>query len=157
MPDPLIASASYIVKDYLAELRRALEGLDDRAVNWKPGGEDTNSLAVLVIHNLHSTRSWVSIAMDAPLPDRERDLEFEATADTTAELLAIVDDIGGQVIDLLDAGAEIDWSANRRTLLRPDPELPNYVPAAYALLHAVEHFSQHVGHATLTRQLWDAR
>jgi uncharacterized damage-inducible protein DinB len=157
MPDPFLASARYIINDYLAELRTAVDGLPDEAVNWKPAGDDTNSIAVLTIHNLHSTRSWISIAVGRPLPDRDRDLEFDARAENAAELLSLINDIGRQILALLDAAGDIDWAENRRTHLRPDPELPNYVPAAYGIMHAVEHFSQHVGHVTLTRQIWDAR
>ncbi|MEO6197554.1 MAG: DinB family protein [Dehalococcoidia bacterium] len=157
MPDPFLASARYIINDYLAELRAAVDGLPDEAVNWKPASDDTNSIAVLTIHNLNSTRSWISIAVGAPLPDRDCDLEFDARAENAAELLLLIDDIGSQILTLLDGAGDIDWAENRRTHLRPDPELPNYVPAAYGILHAVEHFSQHVGHVTLTRQIWDAR
>ncbi len=31
------------------------------------------------------------------------------------------------------------------------------VPAAFALLHALEHLGQHVAHCSLTRQLWESR
>jgi hypothetical protein len=31
------------------------------------------------------------------------------------------------------------------------------VSGAWALLHAVEHLSEHVGHAKLTKQLWERR
>jgi uncharacterized damage-inducible protein DinB len=157
MADPFLASARYIINDYLAELRTAVDGLPDEAVNWKPAGDDTNSIAVLTIHNLNSTRSWISIAVGAPLPDRNRDLEFDTRAENAAELLSLIDEVGSQILALLDGAGDIDWAENRRTHLRPDPELPNYVPAAYGVMHAVEHFSQHVGHVTLTRQLWDAR
>jgi uncharacterized damage-inducible protein DinB len=157
MPDPFTGSARYIINDYLDELRKAVNGLPDEAVNWAPAGADTNSIAVLVIHNLHSTRSWMSIAVGAPLPDRDRDVEFEAKAENAAELLDTIDEMGAAILALLDGAGEIDWAENRKTHLRPDPSLPNYVPAAFGIMHAVEHFSQHVGHVTLTRQLWDAR
>ena len=69
MPDPMLASGgAYVLKDSLAEHRRAVDGLPDEALNWKPAGEDTNSVAVLVTHVLHSTRSWLSTAVAAPLP-----------------------------------------------------------------------------------------
>lgn len=40
MPDPFLASARYIINDYLAELRTAVDGLPDEAVNWKPAGDE---------------------------------------------------------------------------------------------------------------------
>ena len=157
MPDAMLASAAYVLRDDIKELRGAVDGLPDEALNWKPAGDDTNSVAVLVTHVLHSTRSWISTAVGAPLPDRDRDSEFLVTAERTADLLALIDDFGSQMLGLVNDAGEVDWAANRKTHMRPDPELPDYVPAAFALLHAIEHFGQHVAHVSLTRQLWDAR
>jgi hypothetical protein len=153
----MLASAAYVLTDDLKEIRVALEGLPDEALNWKPGGEDTNSIAVLTTHVLHSTRSWISTAVGAPLPDRDRDSEFRVKAQQTPELLSLLDDFSAQILSLLNSAGEVDWSANRRTHMRPDPDLPDYVPASFALLHAIEHFGQHVAHVSLTRQLWEAR
>ena len=153
----MLASAAFVLTDDFKELRSALEGLPDGALNWKPAGDETNSVAVLVTHVLHSTRSWISTAVGAPLPDRDRDSEFRANAKSTADLLALLDAIGGQILALLNNSAEIDWAANRKPHMRPDPSLPEYVPASFALLHAIEHCGQHVAHVSLTRQLWEAR
>lgn len=157
MTDSILASAAYVLKEHVAELRAAVDGLPDEALNWKPGGEDTNSVAVLVTHVLHSTRSWISTAVGAPLPDRDRDSEFKTAVERTSELLALLDDFGAQILALLNDAADIDWSANRKTHMRPDPSLPDYVPASFALLHAIEHFGQHVAHVSLTRQLWESQ
>jgi len=153
----MLASAAFVLKQDIEELRAAVEGLPDEALNWKPAGQDTNSVAVLVTHVLHSTRSWISTALAAPLPDRDRDSEFRVTTERTPELLALIDDFGSQILALVNDAKDVDWAANRRTHMRPDPSLPDYVPASYALLHAIEHFGQHVAHVSLTRQLWDAR
>jgi uncharacterized damage-inducible protein DinB len=153
----MLASAAHVLKEHLAELREAVDGLPDEALNWKPGGEDTNSVAVLVTHVLHSTRSWISTAVGTPLPDRDRDSEFRVTAERTAELISLVDDFGGQILALIDGAGEIDWAANRKTHMRPDPTLPDYVPASFALLHAIEHLGEHRAHVGLTRQLWESQ
>jgi uncharacterized damage-inducible protein DinB len=153
----MLASAAHVLTDDFKEMRSALEGLPDEALNWKPGGEDTNSIAVLTTHVLHSTRSWISTAVGAPLPDRDRDSEFRVTAERTPDLLALLDDFSTQTLALLNNAGEIDWAANRKTHMRPDPDLPEYVPAAFALLHAIEHTGQHVAHVNLTRQMWEAR
>ncbi len=157
MPDAMLASAAYVLKDHLAELRAAVDGLPDAALNWKPAGEDTNSVAVLVTHVLHSTRSWISTAVGAPLPDRDRDSEFRVAAERTSDLLALLDDFGAQILALVNDAGDIDLAANRKAHMRPSPDLPDYVPASFALLHAIEHFGQHVAHVSLTRQLWGAR
>jgi uncharacterized damage-inducible protein DinB len=157
MTNAVLASAAYVMTDDIKEIRAALDGMPDEAINWEPGGSDTNSVAVLVTHVMHSTRSWISTAVGAPLPDRDRDSEFRVTAEKTADLLALVDDFGAQILALVDNAGEIDWAENRKTHMRPDPDLPDYVPASFALLHAIEHFGQHVAHVSLTRQLWENR
>jgi hypothetical protein len=157
MPDAILASAAFVMTDDIKEIRAAVEGLPDEALNWEPAGDDTNSVAVLVTHVMHSTRSWISTAVGAPLPDRDRDSEFRVTANKTSDLLSLIDDFGAQILALVNNAGEIDWAANRRTHMRPDPDLPDYVPASFALLHAIEHFGQHVAHVSLTRQLWDQR
>jgi hypothetical protein len=45
----------------------------------------------------------------------------------------------------------------RKTHARPHPEHAQDVPAAWALLHAMEHLREHEGQMSLTRQLWEAR
>ena len=45
--------------------------------------------------------------------------------------------------------------AIRRTHTRPNPDDDMKVPAAWALLHAIEHLREHVGQMQLTRQLWE--
>ena len=157
MTDSMLASAAFVLKQDIEELRDAVDGLPDDALNWKPSGEDTNSAAVLVTHVLHSTRSWLSTAVGAPLPERDRDSEFRVAAERTADLLALIDDFGAQILTLVNNAKDVDWSANRKTHMRPDPDLPDYVPASYALLHAIEHFGQHVAHVALTRQLWETK
>lgn len=157
MPDPIIPSARYVINEAIQDLRKDAEQVPADALNWKPAGDDTNSIAVLVTHVLSSTRMWVSVAVGAELPDRDRDSEFDITEDDPAALLALIDDVSAQILGLLDRAGDVDWAANRKTHLRPDPSLPNYVPAAWALIHAIEHLGQHVAHTSLTKQMWEAQ
>lgn len=157
MTDPILASASRIPKESLRDLRSNVEALPEEAVNWKPAGEDTNPVSVLVTHVLHSTRFWISTAVGAPVPERHRDAEFRVTAGGTADLLALIDDFGAQVQALLKDTGDIDWAANRKAHMPPVPDLPDYIPAAFAFLHAIEHVGQHIAHVGLTRQLWESR
>ena len=157
MTDSLLPSIRYVVTEDLKDLRAGVEGLPGEALDWKPAGEDTNSIAVLATHVLHSTRSWLSVAVGAPLPDRDRESEFRVRSDDPAALLAFIDDFSSQIKALLDSTREVDWEANRKAHARPDPSLPDYVPAAWAALHAIEHLREHIAHIGLTRQLWQAR
>ena len=141
------------MRDQLPLLRKCVAEAPAEALNWRPGGADTNSIAVLATHTMHSTRSWVSVALGAPLPERDRDSEFRVTVDATPELLALVDAFTADIVRLLDgADGAIDWAAMRRR-----SGAPNEVPAGRALLHTIEHVSAHVAHMELTRQMWDAR
>ena len=126
------------------------------ALDWKPAGEDTNSIAVLVTHVLNSTRWWMSVAVGAPLPDRNRDSEFQVKSGDTAALLAFVDNLSAQVLAIVDAAKDVEWSAQRKTFDLPS-DGPETVPATWAAIHAIEHLREHVAHIGLTRQLWDAR
>jgi len=153
--EPLLEAAARIVATALDDLRGALDGLDDAALNWRPAGDGTNSIAVLVTHSMHSTRSWLSVAVGAPLPARERDAEFRAHA-TAAALRALLDDFGGQCLALLrEPATPIDWSTRRATHTRNRAGAADEETAAWALLHALEHLREHTGQITLTRQTWE--
>ena len=165
MTDPITASARFVLKESLGELRAAVEGVPAEALNWRPGGEETNSIAVLATHVMHSTRSWLAIAVGAPLPERDRPAEFLVTEDDPLALLRLVDEMSAQCTVLLRDAEDVDWSATRGTHARPAKKAGDglwqpgqeEVPAAYAILHALEHLGQHVAHCSLTRQLWENR
>ncbi len=175
MTDAITASARFVLKESLGELRAAVEGVPAEALNWRPGGEETNSIAVLATHVLHSTRSWLAIAVGAELPERDRPSEFLVTEDDPLALLRLVDEMSAQCTVLLRDAEDVDWSAMRKTHARPaqtgkaqkaqtgkpgdgswQPGVEE-VPAAYAILHALEHLGQHVAHCSLTRQIWESR
>ncbi len=156
MTDPITSSARYVLKESLGELRAAVEGVPAEALNWRPAGEETNSIAVLATHALSSTRSWLAVAVGAPLPERDRASEFLVTEDDPGALLRLVDEMSAECTVLLRDAGEVDWSATRKIgVLAWDPGVKE-VPAAFALLHALEHLGQHVAHASLTRQMWEA-
>jgi uncharacterized damage-inducible protein DinB len=155
--DPMLAAAREVLSLALDEMRGCIAGASEEALNWQPGGEGTNSLAVLIVHALSSTRSWLSVATGAPLPARDRDAEFVATASDAGELSAHLDAVGAECDALLRPAEAIDWSTMRRTHARPRPGAPEQVTAAWALMHALEHLREHEGQLFLTRQLWDMR
>jgi hypothetical protein len=150
--DPFVASARYALKQSIDDYRRSLDGLDADALDWRPAGDGTNSMAVLTFHAWSSTRWWLSLAVGAALPERDRDSEFLTSASNSGELRAWFEDIAKQCGALLATDDSIDWGA-----VRVDPDDQQKLPAAFALLHAMEHLREHEGQMSLTRQLWDAR
>ena len=165
MSDPITPSARFVLRESLGELRAAVEGVPAEALNWRPAGEETNSIAVLATHALSSTRSWLAVAVGAPLPERDRPSEFLVMEDDPWALLRLVDELSEECRALLRDAGDVDWSATRKTHARPAKKADDgswqpgvdEVPAAYAVLHALEHLGQHVAHCSLTRQLWEAR
>ncbi len=153
-PDPLLTSARAVLRAAHDDMRAAIDGLPTDALNWRPTHKDTNSIAVLAIHSLTSTRHWLCVAVDEPLPSRDRDTEFEATARKPAELLHFVDTATAVCLSLVDKDRVVDWSALRHHW---DPGRDDKLFAAWALLHALEHLREHVGQISLTRQLWEQR
>jgi uncharacterized damage-inducible protein DinB len=154
MPDPLLTSARDLLRRSRDDTRAAIDGLPPDALNWRPAGEDTSSIAAIANHALTSTRQWLCVAVDAPLQDRDRPTEFEYAARDSGELLAFADGMFEQCLDLVDKERSVDWGATRKHW---DPGRDIQIFAAWALLHSLEHLREHVGQMSLTRQLWERR
>jgi len=148
--DPTLEAARSIVDESLDAMRAAIAGASADSLNRRPAGDDTNPIAVLVVHASSSTRWWLSVALGEPVPERDRPSEFLTTVADADELLAVFDPIAADCRALLSTDAAFDAGA-----MREDPRDGDRVTAAWALIHAVEHLREHVGHAELTRQIWE--
>lgn len=148
MADPTIEAAQGIVDESLDAMHRVIAGASPEVLNGKPAGDETNSIAVLVVHAASSTRWWLSVARGVPLPERDRPAEFLTSVASADELLGVFDPIAADCRSLLESDEAFEAGA-----IRQDPRDDERVSAAWALIHAVEHLSEHVAHAELTRQL----
>ena len=146
MIDPLVEAATDILEGSLAAMREAIAGTPRDALN-RPPTDGANPIAVLVTHAMHSTRWWLSTATHAPMPARDRPSEFTATASSVDELLSFFDGMAADCRTILRSSPTFDAGALRED----DHDEP--VTAGWALLHALEHLGEHVGHAQLTVQL----
>lgn len=155
MADPIISAARRFVAGGFSTLRSVVEEVAAEALNWKPAGEETNSIAVLVTHAAHSTRMLLAMALGLPMPPRDRPAEFAAHAEDGGSLLRLVDDLSAECLATLDGAGPVDWGALRQRR-RDDGEVVR-IPAAEALFYAVEHLRGHADEASLTRHLWQAR
>jgi hypothetical protein len=149
MVDPMVDAARAILDDSFDAMREAIAGAAPGSLDRRPAGDDTNSIAVLAVHSLSSTRWWLSLAITATTPERDRPSEFLATAESADELLTFFDGMVADCRSLLDTDVPFDAGAPRTD------NADEVVTAAWALLHAVEHFREHVGHIQLTRQVLD--
>ena len=145
----------HIFAEYLERLGAMLHEFDElvsavpeEALNWSPGPE-MNSLGVLVLHTVGATRFLLGdLMMDEPA-ERDRDRELHATDATQAELKQRLADVEAYVQDALNRLSLADLAA-----IRQIPGRTSERTVSYALLHALEHVGQHLGHAHITRQLW---
>jgi uncharacterized protein DUF664 len=158
--DPTIAGARELLSQSLDELRKAVHGCSADELNRRPAGDYTNGLAVIVTHALHSTRSWLSLATGADLPQRDRPAEFRLVVDDAEAFRASAEVTAAECLGLLDAAGPFEPGRTGVPTWRFDEhDDGDHAPvtAAWALLHALLHLGEHVGHAHITRQLLDDR
>lgn len=143
-------------KDYydrLAELHHDLaavvEGLPAEALDWTPGPE-MNSLAVLLAHTAGSERYWIGEVAGEDPADRQRAQEFETQGQPAEELKALLDRALAHSRMVL-SGLSLDNLAEARVA----PLQGRSVTVSWALLHSLEHTAAHLGHAQVTRQVWE--
>jgi DinB superfamily len=150
MSDPMIDAAREITDEGLDAMRRAIVGAPPELLNWRPAGDETNPIAVIAVHALTSARWWLSVAVTGEAPERDRPSEFRTKVLSAEELLSLTDPLAADCRELLKGEEAFDPGDSRT-----DPRNGTAVTAAWALIHAVEHLQEHVGHAELTRQVWD--
>jgi len=129
------------------EIREKVEGLDRKALNWKPHPE-ANSIAVLVFHMLGSEREMIN-AVRGIKTERDRAAEFEIEADA-ADLIAL--------IEIADADMDrhiAALTAQDLTAPRPRGDRPAR-PGLEWLVRNYGHEREHLAQIELTRQLYAA-
>jgi hypothetical protein len=134
-------------RDFIA----TFEGLPQEALDWVPG-EEMNSLCVLVVHTTGATRFWVGDMAMGESSNRDRAAEFQARGWSESALKERLASTKAYVRTALERLTLADLA-----LVREVPGRNFQTSVTWALLHALEHTSLHLGHAQLTRQLWQQR
>ena len=129
------------------DIREQVEGLDRKALNWKPHPE-ANSIAVLVFHALGSEREMIN-AVRAIKTERDRPAEFEVEADA-ADLIALLEIADADMDRHIDALTAHDLSAPRPRGDRPPR------PGLEWLVRNYGHEREHLAQIELTKQLYGA-
>lgn len=142
-------------KDYLDLLQdchngilQAIKGLPTDALDWVPG-KDMNSIAVLLAHITGSERFWIGDIAAQESSNRDRDAEFRVRgveAGVFRKRLADNLEYARNALDKMSLqdleAARVSGDGRERTV-------------GWALLHALEHATSHLGQIQLTRQLWE--
>jgi uncharacterized damage-inducible protein DinB len=146
--------------DYLERLQimqgefvRAFADLPAEALDWVPGA-DMNSLCVLVVHTTGATRFWIGDAALGDPSNRVRAEEFAASGLSHDALQARFTVLEAYVRAALEPLTLADLAATH-VINREGKDTE--IVAGWALLHAITHLSFHLGHAQITRQLWEQR
>ncbi len=130
---------------------KELEGVDAAGLNWAPLAKDTNSLYVLATHCIGSEHGWVAETIGGEAKTRVRSLEFEARGNSMGELRDRFEATAAETRRIFGRLEEADLDRTIAT--------QNYgtVTVRWAILHLIEHFSEHLGQMRLTKQLWEAK
>lgn len=131
------------------EILEALEGLPPAALDWTPG-PDMNSISVLVFHLTGAERYWIGDVAAQDPSDRDRDAEFR------------VRELGRDVLQKRLAD-NLEYARNTLSKFtihdlettRISARAGRSFTMAWALLHALEHTTLHLGQIQITRQLWE--
>lgn len=129
------------------DILEALEGLPPAALDWTPG-PDMNSISVLVFHLTGAERYWIGdIAAQDPT-ERDRDAEFRVR-DVEMDVLK------KRLADNLEYARNMlnKFTIQDLQTTRVSARNGRTFTVAWALLHALEHTTLHLGQIQITRQL----
>ncbi|MFQ5879495.1 MAG: DinB family protein [Dehalococcoidia bacterium] len=143
--EPFVDAALTVAKMGHQALREAVQRADGSALNWQPAPE-TNSIYMLVHHALNSEKRWLVRAIGEEF-GHEREADFRLRGDDPVDLLRRIDEADADVGHYLSQLRPED-------LTRQIPYREQQVSGAWAVVHALEHVREHVGHIGLTLQIW---
>ena len=157
---PTHAGALQITRESLGFLRSSIEDVPDAALDWKPL-PTANSMAVLVVHAITSTRFFLGAGSGKASSMTDYRANARAEAFRTAgvskrQLLDMIDAFAAEAETIVAAGTEADVSGT--VSLPTNDNLP--VPdrnGAGTLMAAIAHLREHVGHLQLMHDLWLAQ
>ena len=133
-----------------------VDGLSPEALAWRPGDETTNAIAQIVRHVVAWQPWYLGIVLDDPVPlddaalNQKQADSLDNSPTTAADLRALVEAMRAQTTTVL--GRVGDRDLNEEITPYGDAEA-----RCFYLSGAIDHAAEHIGHAELTRQLWEQR
>ncbi len=151
-----------VLDELCAQMDEVLDGLEPEALLWRPFESSpwkgpSGQLGWVIAHGLSSTVYLLRLAeycagrreFSAVDGDRGRD-EFTPADHDPAALRERARRIRELAHDLLNGFTPAELDAERAHPKRPE----RVFTTRHCIVHAIDHLSQHIGHAQLTRQLW---
>jgi uncharacterized damage-inducible protein DinB len=130
------------------EIEKAIEGLPQEALDWKPGPA-MNSICVLVVHLSGAERFLIGDIVKGEPSQRNRPAEFMAAGWEAAALVKRLRDAEAYFKSVLESMSLEDLGGERR-----HPRDGSQVSVSWAILHALEHTALHTGQIQDLRQLY---
>jgi uncharacterized damage-inducible protein DinB len=134
---------------------KVVDELPAEALNWQPGRE-TNSVAQLIRH-VYEGLPWLLGMATGVTPTMEQAAVAERhrhtlrnDPETKEELLGIISNAMAEKDDLLAKIDSIDLSEQISPMGRPRQRI-------FYIGLTVDHAAEHLGHAKLTKQMWEQR
>jgi|SRR5687767_141834 uncharacterized damage-inducible protein DinB len=131
------------------DILEALEGLPPAALDWTPG-PDMNSISVLVFHLTGAERYWIGDVAAQDPAERDREAEFRVH---DVEMDVLKKRLADNLKYARNTLSKFTTQDLQTTLISARDGQTFTV--AWALLHALEHTTLHLGQIQITRQLWE--
>lgn len=150
---PTEAEACIERLDYLRnEVKKELRDMTPEALNWRPTPADTNSPYAIANHIAGIEAQWIHQFVGGLEIQRSREAEFAAKGNSVADLNAMLDRAGDTTRRVLRTLSAEDLAKTKSPA--PGREQLSY---RWVVLHTIEHMGQHLGHLSLTRQLYHSQ
>ena len=134
------------------QLEQIVHQISNDELNWNPLASQTNSPAVLVTHILGAESFRIHQIVGGVEVNRDRESEFSVQLSSLTELESILYRIRTSTNDVLKKLLPEELDQIR-------PAVRSYEgdeSVRWHILHTIEHFGIHIGHLTLTHQLYTA-
>ncbi len=146
---PMIAVVQRMLNGQAERYGKVVDALPEDALNWRPGNAETNSVAQLVRHVTAVQHVLLGHALgESPEHDHAHSLRNDPA--TKEELHGLIAAAQAKKDDQLARLDSMDMSealpGQRGPTLR-----------AQYVIHSADHGQEHLGHAELTKQLWEQR
>jgi uncharacterized damage-inducible protein DinB len=131
---------NYLTQKFEEIQRRLLaviDQLNDEELNWRPN-EESNSIANLVVHIEGNIKERIGQGIHHREYARDRDSEFEKMTRTKQQLISIVNESFGELV-------ETARRATERTLMQTQQVRGRERTNADILMQCAAHFSEHLG------------
>ena len=137
------------LEDLRGQIENLIKTVAPEQLDWHPmqsGGEQTNSLAVLVAHTCGAEHFWIGEVIGGNPPTRDRQAEFSTKTSKHTELFHLLQQTSIETREILSALSTGELDLSRQVESKE-------VPVRWALLHVVDHTALHLGHMQMTFQL----